>query len=1724
MKQFQKLVKYVGRGLFALLVLLVLVVLLIQTAPVQAFLTQKTSTYLSNKLQTRVDIDAIQFRLRGALGLEGVYLEDQKADTLLWLPELRLRMKPAQLLYKTIQIDEVSLRGVRVYLQRDSSGRSNLDFISEAFASAEKSASEKKSATRWTIAAKGGKVGLKDIHFQFEDEAKPLSLDLDLEGLDLHLQDINLQEQRYRLASLDLKNTDFRLNQTAQTIRANLDQLQSDSLTFSLVNGQAQVATQKLSLVQGAFYLDKSDQPIIAQGFDPNHIHFRDIDLHVIQAAYGDRAASGDIRQLMAKTEKGFVLHGLQAVVQYDPKAVHVQELELSAGKSTLQSANSTIPLGTNANQPLATNLDIQRLYTSDLLYWAPALRKIPYFENGTRILNTRLRVDGSWEQMNIQELRLSDRDISLDLQGQIAHVTEPEKMQVDLHLKRLASSPKGIQAWLPKEAVPEYLVFPEENNFGGYIRGGWAQMDVQLWGETRRGPVPVLSRFAAKATLQELNDPDQMTFDLQIDTALLSRTDLLAYLPPDILPEGVELPESFYLQGQAQGQLSTFTTNLELLSARAGQSASVKVKGKIDSLTRTKQPTFLLDFSAEGWTRQELEAWLPTGTLPAPMRAPNLSLLQGRLSGRPDSLFTRFGLRSDLGNGDITATLVDAEDYILRLDFANLRPDRLYPPEYVDSTYGITTPSFHLKLQARGIGFDTSAKTNSDFILYLSPEDLALDSGLVLTGKVRDQILQGDLRSKAKALNLDGLYSFDYRSAAPETDLEFQLNQLDLYELGIAKQPLQLNGGMEAHFRGLSVDTLSGEFLARDWHLLFDSTEQSVDSLFLVANLDHGENHVEIQSDILQLNLDGYFQIPRAFSAMQAQLLGYFRENNTDTLVGQTSDHFTLAGEISKPELLTIGLIPGLQELEPTRFRLAYDNREAILESELHLPHIRWSDIVLDSIELESSFGPDQFRYDLFLRNANFQQIARVPATHWYGDYSDKELNAVFAALDTAGQNRFVLNTRLQNTADSVFRLRLDTKQLLDYQWWEMSPENEIALLGKTIQVQDWRLYRKEESITLKEAGKDEIKMLFSELDLDLIADILDQSNPYLAGILNGEVDIFSPLDQPEIDTRLKIDSLAFFDAALGDMDFSGRVDIEKVDMQAILRGSGHDLELAGRYLLKEKDNPFDLELAMNRVDLPSLEPLTFGYLEEMEGALAGNLRVTGSPTKPRIGGQVQFDSARFHVGMLNTQLGVGNQPILFTNQGVVFQDLEVFDVNDQRGVLSGGMLTSDFRDFDLQTDLNANNFTVLNTTTVDNDLYYGKMVVDANARIRGSLFAPNINLFAKSRRGSSLTYVYRQGIPQVESYQGIVEFVAPEGFLASTVEMPQLAQSSRELNMKISVKLDINEDLTFKVITNPLTNDYFEGKAAGNLNYTIFPDGRMELTGLLEMVEGEYLFTYQEVVRRNFRVQPGGTIRWTGDLLNPQLDIDVLYEAETSPYPLLVQEYENLENLNVNRKETFQVELAISGDPSDTEISTTLLYPEVRGNSGSPEIQQVIQQINRDPSQQNTQAFALILFNGFIGESSGQQDEFQVSDLELESNIGNLITKQLNNLANRYLKFVELDFDLENYEKDAENIGSRKADFRVSLRKEFLNDRLSVSLDGVASAQADPESTNASYFLDNLTVAYDLTPDGRFRVKVYNRRDYTDIIGGSGLQVGGALVFSKDFKEIRLFNSKNK
>src|SRR5699024_2103127 len=108
---------------------------LLRTPKVQTFITQKITTQLSEQLNTTISIKGVDIDFIKKVVLEGIYLEDQQQDTLLYADRLRVDIGLFALFGKKIVLDEILLEHAYVNLYTvDDSATLNFAFIPEAFA------------------------------------------------------------------------------------------------------------------------------------------------------------------------------------------------------------------------------------------------------------------------------------------------------------------------------------------------------------------------------------------------------------------------------------------------------------------------------------------------------------------------------------------------------------------------------------------------------------------------------------------------------------------------------------------------------------------------------------------------------------------------------------------------------------------------------------------------------------------------------------------------------------------------------------------------------------------------------------------------------------------------------------------------------------------------------------------------------------------------------------------------------------------------------------------------------------------------------------------------------------------------------------------------------------------------------------------------------------------------------------------------------------------------------------------------------------------------------------------------------------------------------------------------------------------------------------------------------------------------------------------------------
>src|SRR5690606_9274604 len=149
-----------------LLLLLVILIIFIQSKWGQDIIVSKAVTYLQEQIGTHVSLDKLYLTFSGDLSVEGLYMEDQKGDSLIYSKNLQISIALMPLIRGTkIHIKDIDWEGLNANIQRDSLGKFNFDYIVEAFTSADTATVDTTSAMVFQL----DKLAFHDFRLKYHD-------------------------------------------------------------------------------------------------------------------------------------------------------------------------------------------------------------------------------------------------------------------------------------------------------------------------------------------------------------------------------------------------------------------------------------------------------------------------------------------------------------------------------------------------------------------------------------------------------------------------------------------------------------------------------------------------------------------------------------------------------------------------------------------------------------------------------------------------------------------------------------------------------------------------------------------------------------------------------------------------------------------------------------------------------------------------------------------------------------------------------------------------------------------------------------------------------------------------------------------------------------------------------------------------------------------------------------------------------------------------------------------------------------------------------------------------------------------------------------------------------------------------------------------------------------------------------------------------------------------
>src|SRR5690606_6776447 len=121
-----------------------IVLLIIRSPWRQGIIVDKAESYITERTGTKFEIDRLFVTFSGNVFLEGLYVEDQQADTLLYSESFESGVAVLPLISTgAIHLSKLEWKGVKARILRDGeSGKFNFEFLVEALAGSDTAATE----------------------------------------------------------------------------------------------------------------------------------------------------------------------------------------------------------------------------------------------------------------------------------------------------------------------------------------------------------------------------------------------------------------------------------------------------------------------------------------------------------------------------------------------------------------------------------------------------------------------------------------------------------------------------------------------------------------------------------------------------------------------------------------------------------------------------------------------------------------------------------------------------------------------------------------------------------------------------------------------------------------------------------------------------------------------------------------------------------------------------------------------------------------------------------------------------------------------------------------------------------------------------------------------------------------------------------------------------------------------------------------------------------------------------------------------------------------------------------------------------------------------------------------------------------------------------------------------------------------------------------------------
>ncbi len=1031
------------------------------------------------------------------------------------------------------------------------------------------------------------------------------------------------------------------------------------------------------------------------------------------------------------------------------------------------------------------------------------------------------------------------------------------------------------------------------------------------------------------------------------------------------------------------------------------------------------------------------------------------------------------------------------------------------------------------------GKGF---SKVTADFVLKGEISSIGIRGyeyvNITSNARFANEYFQGNLTIDDPNLQLSMDGSIDLRQNNDRINIEARLDTAFFHELKLTKRDFFLQTRLNIDSKGLNLDSIVGSALFNKTLLQFGDESVRLDSIHIISEKHKDGRALTLRSSMADLSLTGNFFYSTMFSDIQilieefllnirndpAAIKAYYAKKaattqtykaKIDVTVHDANQLFNsldfplfvspetnIQGEFSNSTTSRLHVLTLIDSVE------LYGKRFYQNEIEFNGSKIRDSTQVLAQVTIISErqkLNETMTTKELFVEGI------------WNLDHIDFRLDAE----QVGHENRVQLNTEIDFLEDSTkIKLQPSVIRLLGEDW-ETHGNNYVLVKGK-----EWSLHHVgffHDNQSIKADGfisKDSTKALVVEIkDLNL-ALLNFYSTEKFGGRLNATIIQKDIYDDLFIENVLEIDSLTINKFLVGEVRGNNMLDpvteYFNIDL-TVDRLDNRIVDIEGYYDPDDAVSPLRAKAILDKANVRLIEPVVRGLFSQLDGTLTGEFDIRGTFSQPKIDGEAKLNDGQFMVDYLKTVYKVTGT-VGLTQTEIQFKGFSLTDVFKNTARLEGKISHRNFSRMNLVLNASFTNFQVLNTNLKDNDVFYGQAFGTGTLNIAGPINNLKISSTATTNRNTRLSLPLGTTNSSQEKKE-YIQFVSFTQNIKTQKKAP--APIKRELSgLTLDLNIDVTPDAYAEIIFDIKSGDIIRGRGRGDIRMQIDTKGDFNMFGRVDFTEGAYNFTLYDVINKEFQIKPGSAISWSGDPYEATLAITASYRQLTSMAPVL-QDQSLVTDPAIRRKYPVEVLLKLEGQMLTPTINFDLTARDLPDNVITQDGRSVRLRFEfeafktkLDEQELKLQVFSLIVLRKLSPPNAFATN---ASSSTLYNSVSELLSNQLSYWLSQVDENLEIDLDLGTLDAEAFNT------FQLRLSYSFLGGRLRVSKDGSFGGN-QPNRSELATIAGDWTVDYLLTPDGKFKVKMYSRSNVNQLQSSLNTQTaavttGTSLLYTENF-----------